>query len=238
MRYKLFRAATTTIFRLNQKAQLNFVRYNYNGVILSQLRGGDSSNNILGHSNKHKNNIHPKHQSMSTDITIADDDTWTIREEDNGEAFSSLSHVGYSLHSDPVHKTGGWLAHRVTLRQAQQSTDSHNTNTGSENIDLPPCWIQDEVATKLTKFNYSEMPIGRAPRILVLYGSLRPTSFSRKLAYEFARLLETLGCDVRTYNPSGLPVRDPSLENEKKVKELRSLTLWSDGHVWVSPGKK
>lgn len=238
MRYKLLKAATTTIFRLNQKAQLNFVRHNYNGgVILSQLRGGDSdstSSNILGHS-KHKNNIHPKHHSMSTNITMTDDDTWTIREEDNGEAFSSLSHVGYSLHPDPAHKTGGWLAHRVALQQAQHSTDS--TNTVSENIDLPPCWIRDEVASKITKFNYSEMPIGRAPRILVLYGSLRPTSFSKKLAYEFARLLETLGCDVRTYNPSGLPVRDPSLENEVKVKELRSLTLWSDGHVWVSPGK-
>lgn len=55
------------------------------------------------------------------------------------------------------------------------------------------------------------------------------------MAYEFARLLEELGCDVRTYNPRGLPVRDPSLENEVKVKELRSLTQWSDGHMWVSP---
>jgi arsenic resistance protein ArsH len=79
------------------------------------------------------------------------------------------------------------------------------------------------------------MPIDRAPRILVLYGSLRPTSFSKKLAYEFARLLEELGCDVRTYNPHGLPVRDPSLESQIKVQELRSLTQWSDGHMWVSP---
>jgi arsenic resistance protein ArsH len=79
------------------------------------------------------------------------------------------------------------------------------------------------------------MPIGRPPRILVLYGSLRPTSFSQKLAYEFARLLEILGCDVRVYNPRGLPVRDPALEDEVKVKELRALTMWSDGHVWVSP---
>lgn len=69
----------------------------------------------------------------------------------------------------------------------------------------------------------------------MLYGSLRPTSFSKKLAYEFARLLEELGCDVRTYNPHGLPVRDPSLENHIKVQELRSLTQWSDGHMWVSP---
>eukprot|EP00536_Pseudo-nitzschia_multiseries_P002293 jgi/Psemu1/183150/e_gw1.30.223.1 len=79
------------------------------------------------------------------------------------------------------------------------------------------------------------MSIGRPPRILVLYGSLRPTSFSRKAAYEFARLLDLLGCDVRVYNPRGLPVRDPALENELKVVELRALTHWSDGHMWVSP---
>jgi hypothetical protein len=31
------------------------------------------------------------------------------------------------------------------------------------------------------------------------------------------------------YNPKGLPVRDPSLEEEPKVVELRALTHWSDG---------
>lgn len=96
------------------------------------------------------------------------------------------------------------------------------------------CWVK-EVGPKLTRYDYATMPIGTAPRILVLYGSLRPTSFSKKLAYEFARLLEELGCDVRTYNPHGLPVRDPSLESQIKVQELRSLTQWSDGHMWVSP---
>ncbi|KAJ1461218.1 flavoprotein-like protein, partial [Pelagophyceae sp. CCMP2097] len=73
------------------------------------------------------------------------------------------------------------------------------------------------------------------PRVLVLYGSLRETSFSRRLAHEFARLLEALGCDVRTYDPRGLPVRDPALELETKVVELRSLSVWADGHVWVAP---
>jgi len=76
---------------------------------------------------------------------------------------------------------------------------------------------------------------GHRPRILVLYGSLRETSFSRKLAHECARLLELMGADVRVYNPSSLPVRDPVLEEHPKVRELRSLSLWSEGHVWVSP---
>ena len=38
-----------------------------------------------------------------------------------------------------------------------------------------------------------------------------------KLAYECARLLEKLGADVRTYDPSGLPVRDPALEEGPKA---------------------
>lgn len=74
------------------------------------------------------------------------------------------------------------------------------------------------------------------PRILVLYGSLRsPRSFSHFLALECARILELLGADVRVYNPQGLPVRDPAIEDHPKVQELRMLSHWSEGHVWVSP---
>ena len=40
---------------------------------------------------------------------------------------------------------------------------------------------------------------------------------------------------MRVYNPRGLPVRDPAIEDEVKVQELRALTQWSDGHMWVSP---
>jgi len=43
------------------------------------------------------------------------------------------------------------------------------------------------------------------------------------------KIIDLLGCDVRVYNPKGLPVRDPELEEEPKVVELRALTLWSDG---------
>jgi arsenical resistance protein ArsH len=143
------------------------------------------------------------------------------------ESYHSTDHPGYSLESDPTTHVGGWHAHRAAWAEAPL--------TSADDSEAHSCWIKDEVMELITKFDYNSMPIGRSPKILVLYGSLRPTSFSRKLAYEFARLLDLLGCDVRVYNPRGLPVRDPALENELKVKELRALTQWSDGHMWVSP---
>ena len=73
------------------------------------------------------------------------------------------------------------------------------------------------------------------PKILVLYGSLRERSYSRLLAEEAGRILEGLGCDVRVYNPEGLPVKAPGLEDHPKVQELRELSMWSEGQVWSSP---
>ncbi|KAF2665267.1 arsenate resistance ArsH [Microthyrium microscopicum] len=72
-------------------------------------------------------------------------------------------------------------------------------------------------------------------KVLVLYGSLRERSFSRLLAFEASRILFRLGCDVRVYNPAGLPVKDDVQFSHPKVQELRELSRWSDGHVWVSP---
>lgn len=72
-------------------------------------------------------------------------------------------------------------------------------------------------------------------RVLVLYGSLRGRSYSRLLAYEASRILHRLGCDVRVYDPAGLPVKDDVQHGHPKVQELRELSKWSDGHVWVSP---
>ena len=75
-----------------------------------------------------------------------------------------------------------------------------------------------------------------APRFLILYGSLRGASYSRLLAFEFARILEALGGDCRVFDPKGLPPFDADLSaGHAKVKELRALSVWSEGHVWVSP---
>jgi arsenical resistance protein ArsH len=72
-------------------------------------------------------------------------------------------------------------------------------------------------------------------RILVMTGSLRGRSYSRLLAFEGARILHRLGCDVRVYDPTGLPLKDDVSHCHPKVQELRDLSRWSDGQLWVSP---
>lgn len=76
---------------------------------------------------------------------------------------------------------------------------------------------------------------GERLRVLVLTGSLRARSFSRLLAFEASRILWRLGCDVRIFDSQGLPVKDDVQHTHPKVQELRELSKWSDGHIWVSP---
>lgn len=73
------------------------------------------------------------------------------------------------------------------------------------------------------------------PRILLLYGSLRPQSFSRKLALEAERILRQFGAETRVFDPHELPILDSVPASHPKVQELRALSLWSEGQVWVSP---
>ncbi|MFC6340288.1 arsenical resistance protein ArsH [Pseudomonas sp. CCM 7891] len=75
----------------------------------------------------------------------------------------------------------------------------------------------------------------QAPRILLLYGSTRPRSFSRLLVEEAARLLQHLGADTRIFDPSGLPLPDDAPGDHPKVQELLELMQWSEGQVWCSP---
>ncbi|ALM82849.1 arsenical resistance protein ArsH [Bordetella sp. N] len=74
-----------------------------------------------------------------------------------------------------------------------------------------------------------------APRILLLYGSLRERSFSRYTTEEAARLLTAFGAETRIFNPEGLPLADGAPEDHPKVAELRELVQWSEGMVWCSP---
>lgn len=76
---------------------------------------------------------------------------------------------------------------------------------------------------------------GHAPRILILYGSLRERSYSRFVAEEAARLLTLFGADCRMFDPRDLPLPDAVEADHPKVAELRKLAMWSEGMVWVSP---
>jgi arsenical resistance protein ArsH len=75
-----------------------------------------------------------------------------------------------------------------------------------------------------------------APRILLLYGSLRERSFSRLAVEEAARLLRYFGAETRIFDPSDLPLPDQvKNDDHPAVRELREHALWSEGQVWCSP---
>ena len=74
-----------------------------------------------------------------------------------------------------------------------------------------------------------------APRILLLYGSVRERSYSRLLTEEAARLLRALGAETRIFDPRGLPLPDAEPDDHPKVVELRELAQWAEGMVWTSP---
>ncbi|MEP0233809.1 arsenical resistance protein ArsH [Roseibium sp.] len=74
-----------------------------------------------------------------------------------------------------------------------------------------------------------------APRVLMLYGSLRERSYSRLLTQEAARLLTRLGAEVKIFDPSGLPLPDDEGPEHPKVQDLRDLCAWSEAQVWCSP---
>ncbi|MBD8907665.1 arsenical resistance protein ArsH [Methylorubrum zatmanii] len=91
------------------------------------------------------------------------------------------------------------------------------------------------LAIPSTERLHTTTPFAHAPRFLILYGSLRERSFSRFLAYEAARLLERMGGEVRIFHAHGLPLPDDATADHPKVQELRELSIWSEGQVWVSP---
>lgn len=97
-------------------------------------------------------------------------------------------------------------------------------------------WVSRLELATVTKMVHDDFQSTKSRlRVLVLYGSLRKRSYSKLLAYEISRILFRLGCDVRIYDPRGLPVKDDEQHDHPKVQELRELSRWSDGHFWVSP---
>ncbi|MFN3831396.1 MAG: arsenical resistance protein ArsH [Allorhizobium sp.] len=101
------------------------------------------------------------------------------------------------------------------------------------NVDLPAADLDH---LRLPDLEALRRPFStHKPRILILYGSLRQVSFSRLLAMEAKRLLEHFGAEVKVFDPSGLPLPDDAPVSHPKVQELRDLSAWSEGQVWVSP---
>jgi len=74
-----------------------------------------------------------------------------------------------------------------------------------------------------------------APRILMLYGSLREESYSKKLTFEAKSILESFGAEVKVFDPTELPMFDRENYDHPKVQELHELAQWSEGMVWSSP---
>lgn len=104
----------------------------------------------------------------------------------------------------------------------------------TQETDLPnveASLLKQASIAQLTQYTPSTHP----PRILMLYGSLRERSYSKLLTLEAARLLEALGCEVKIFDPQGLPLPDGAADTHPKVEELRKLTLWAEGMVWCSP---
>jgi len=109
-------------------------------------------------------------------------------------------------------------------RKSQDKYMHENPNLSPDAVDVPSTAMLETAAAPQHR-----------PRILILYGSLRPQSFSRKLALEAQRILEHLGAETRLFDPHALPMLDSVAATHPKVQELRQASLWSEGHVWISP---
>lgn len=95
-------------------------------------------------------------------------------------------------------------------------------------------YLKDEIFD-LPALNSALMKSTHPAKILVLNGSLRPKSFSKLLAEESIRILTLMGADVRYFDSRDLPLFDQKSDDHPKVKELRDLSIWSEGQVWISP---
>jgi arsenic resistance protein ArsH len=82
---------------------------------------------------------------------------------------------------------------------------------------------------------HAATPSTHAPRILLLYGSVRERSYSRLVSEEAARVLQAMGAETKTFDPRGLPLPDDAPDTHPQVQQLRQLAQWAEGMVWCSP---
>src|SRR5438552_1293342 len=91
------------------------------------------------------------------------------------------------------------------------------TETLSDLPDIRADLLRPPDASRLVRL-VSDHP----PRILLLYGSLRPRSYSRFATQEAAHILEALGAETRIFDPRELPMPDAVPADHPKVQELRA----------------
>eukprot|EP00009_Paramoeba_aestuarina_P011026 CAMPEP_0201530502 /NCGR_PEP_ID=MMETSP0161_2-20130828/44881_1 /ASSEMBLY_ACC=CAM_ASM_000251 /TAXON_ID=180227 /ORGANISM="Neoparamoeba aestuarina, Strain SoJaBio B1-5/56/2" /LENGTH=283 /DNA_ID=CAMNT_0047932895 /DNA_START=170 /DNA_END=1021 /DNA_ORIENTATION=- len=91
------------------------------------------------------------------------------------------------------------------------------------------------IKSTLKDLNLEGVASSHPPRVLVLYGSLRPEAYSKKLSKEVCRGLTKFGCEVKTFDPHKLPVFDRQSNDHPEVKKLRELSIWSEAQCWISP---
>ncbi|PCG88214.1 NADPH-dependent FMN reductase [Penicillium occitanis (nom. inval.)] len=95
-------------------------------------------------------------------------------------------------------------------------------------------WVSSlELTTVLNMAENDLRDTNKRLKVLVLYGSLRRRSYSRLVAYEACRILFRLGCDVRVFDPEGLPVKNDIDHGHPKVQELRELTVFKNQIDWI-----
>lgn len=123
----------------------------------------------------------------------------------------------------------------MTSTRAEQASVMESTASANSSFDDLPNIDVDNIQPIDIESLIAPNDPRHAPKILVLYGSVRARSFSRLAAEESSRLLRWYGCEVRMFDPSGLPLPDDVDSDHPKVQELRELAQWSEGMLWVSP---
>jgi arsenical resistance protein ArsH len=142
----------------------------------------------------------------------------------NDAAEPSSTFAWEQIVAQPTTSHPAWLPHRLT-----PGVPSSGPGAGTASDWVPGVLPYLSDARDFAARYQASRPL----RVLVLYSTLRPAGFSRLVSYECARLIEGLGADVRVFNPSGIPVRDPALQDHDKVVEFRALVEWSEAHIWV-----
>lgn len=146
---------------------------------------------------------------------------------------SERPHIPSSLHSQSDPMTTPVVIDAQCDPESRQ-WHPHRDESGAPSSGPGNDWVS-EALTHLDgarSFRPAGALIAHPLRVLILHGTLREKGFSKALAYECARILDGVGCDVRCFDPTGLPVRDPEISDHPKVVELRSLVHWSEAHVW------